>query len=98
MAVDAMPVYRLRSVCRLHWKSWDDEYVVFDETSGQTHQLGPVHAFVLHLLTEAPHTQDALVHAFLVAMPAVDTITFADQMQNVLRELEGSGLVEAVKP
>jgi len=96
MAVVATPFYRLRTVCRLHWKSWNDEYVVFDETSGQTHQLSSVHAFVLHLLTENPHTQSPLVSALLLAIPSADAFTLTEQVQSVLRELESSGLVDVV--
>ena len=34
----------------LHWRRWDDEFVVFDVGSGQTHQLAPYTAATLMML------------------------------------------------
>jgi PqqD family protein of HPr-rel-A system len=45
----------------LHWRRWDDEdeMVVFDTASGNTHLLSPAAAEVLLALLDSPGPQDA---------------------------------------
>lgn len=89
--------YQLRSVARLHWACWDDEYVVFDETSGQTHQLDPLRAFVLHLLSERSQTFSAITRV-LSALPAFPADFCANEiLRTVINEFEARGLVEVVE-
>ena len=37
---------------RLHWRCWQDEAVVYNDTSGDTHLLDPLSAEVLSLLDQ----------------------------------------------
>jgi PqqD family protein of HPr-rel-A system len=53
--------WELAEGSQLHWKSWDDEFVVFDEGSGDTHLLDPLAAEVLKALEEAPGDVPALI-------------------------------------
>ena len=46
--------WQLAEGCRLHWKAWDDEFVIFDEGSGDTHLLDPLAAEFLKVLEESP--------------------------------------------
>jgi PqqD family protein of HPr-rel-A system len=85
-----------RAVVLLHWAGWNDEYVVFDEASGQTHQLDAVRAYVLNLLTEGPHSLADIRRALAQdAAPAADAI--GDEiLHTILGEFESHGLVEVI--
>lgn len=56
------PYYGLNPLARLHWAVWDDEFVVFDEASGQTHQMDALRGFVLDVLIEKICSFDQLLH------------------------------------
>jgi len=88
--------FRLRSIGRLHWASWFDEYVVFDEASGQTHQLDQVHAFVLHLLSEAPQSRQSICEAFLAVTALPSLAGIEERVPSICDEFILCGLVEAV--
>lgn len=42
------------SCAELHWRSWDDDVVVFNECSGDTHLLNLAGAEILRFLIERP--------------------------------------------
>ncbi|MFO1432339.1 MAG: HPr-rel-A system PqqD family peptide chaperone [Candidatus Competibacteraceae bacterium] len=44
--------WRLNPCARLHWLSWDEDHIVFNAASGQTHVLNELGAAILHLLEE----------------------------------------------
>ena len=89
--------YRLHSVNKLHWAARNDEYVVFDEASGQTHQLDAVRAFVLQLLSESTQTF-ADVEEALAALPAFSEKPSTNEiLRTVFSEFEARGLVEAIE-
>ena len=86
--------YRVHLSPSLHWAGWSDEYVVFDEASGQTHQLDAVRAYVLHLLSDGSQSPSDVVQALteLPAFPkeAVNATTVA----MIFSEFVTCGLVE----
>jgi PqqD family protein of HPr-rel-A system len=47
-------IWALRPLTRLHWRRFDDEFIVFDEGSGYTHQLDALTAVALLCLEEGP--------------------------------------------
>lgn len=88
--------YRSNSALYLHWAVWNDEYVVFDEASGQTHQLDAVRAYVLHLVSDTPQTASAVAHA-LSELPDVPNGSVTSALVSViLNEFETCGLAEAI--
>ena len=90
--------YRSNSAPYLHWAAWNDEYVVFDEASGQTHQLDAVRAYILHLLSDRPQTLLDVVHA-LAELSAVPTkLVTRAVVSAILGEFETCGLAEAIAP
>ncbi|MFQ5783567.1 MAG: HPr-rel-A system PqqD family peptide chaperone [Alphaproteobacteria bacterium] len=52
--------WRLPEGVRLVWRAWDDEFVVFNTLSGQTHLLDGVSAAILDALERGPATVDEL--------------------------------------
>ena len=45
-------IWRLNPCACLHWLSWDEDHIVFNAASGQTHVLNELGAAILHLLEE----------------------------------------------
>ncbi len=87
--------FHVNPAVRLHWRSWSDEYVIFDDASGQTHQMDPVRAFVLNSLAEQalPFTtllQDLTAFPMLAEAPELK-----GTLGDILNELNALGLVEA---
>lgn len=96
MTVLTEHAYQLRPVCRLHWACWNDEYVVFDEASGQTHQLDPVRAFVLQLLAEDVQTFSDVLQALSEPRLALGILHLDAQLKTIFIEFETAGLLETV--
>jgi PqqD family protein of HPr-rel-A system len=85
--------YAVDSLVQLHWASWDDEYVVFDEYSGQTHQLDALRAYVLHTLSDAPKSVDMLTAEIGdVALHYGESLH--ETLVSILNEFQATGLVE----
>jgi PqqD family protein of HPr-rel-A system len=88
--------YRINPALILHWACWDDEYVIFDECSGQTHQIDPSRAFVLNTLCDGIKSFGAL-HADLAAIPSLASNTqLPVLLKTILDEFGTHGLVEAI--
>jgi PqqD family protein of HPr-rel-A system len=46
--------------CQLHWRHWEEEYILFNAASNQTHYLNSLGAEILHLLQESPLVSEEL--------------------------------------
>ncbi|HKZ08189.1 MAG TPA: HPr-rel-A system PqqD family peptide chaperone [Methylomirabilota bacterium] len=90
----AEPRWELSEGSRLHWKHWDDEYVVFDEGSGDTHLLDPLAAEVLKALEEQP----ADVPALLARLGFVDDREIEAHLRATLERFRDIGLAEPARP
>ena len=88
--------FRLNPVAQLHWVGWGDEYVVFEESSGETHQLDAFRAFVLNSAIEGVVQVDGLLADMVNTVPVEDHQATAQALQSVLGELETVGLLERV--
>lgn len=53
--------WQLNQLVSLQWRCWDDEFVVFDVGSGETHQLNPITAATLMMLELSPADMDELI-------------------------------------
>jgi len=88
--------YRVNPALRLHWRMWDDAYVVFDEASGQTHHMDAVRAYVLDLMGDGTKQHQDLLGE-LSKFPA---LTGQPELQGMLsamiEEFCTNGLVEVV--
>lgn len=78
----------------MHWICWDDEFVVFDETSGQTNYMQPAQGLVLDMLGNGAFTIREISEK-ISAIPEIDD-SFSQEpfLENVLNELSTIGLVE----
>lgn len=87
----------LHSLATLHWAGWNDDYVVFDEASGQTHQLDAVRAFVLNHLSDGPKTSTELAWELSSLPTFVNSETVHEILQVIFSEFEANGLVEVIE-
>jgi len=91
-----MAQYAVRPCVCLHWAGWHDEYVVFDETSGQTHQLDPIRAFTLNALLECPQSIDSITCDGAMVSVCSDLAHLSHVLGAVFREFVRCGLVEEI--
>ncbi|MCC6512013.1 MAG: hypothetical protein IT423_23140 [Pirellulaceae bacterium] len=68
---------------------------MFEELSGQTHQMDPVKAFLLHLLNDGAQELDALVTEFASVPEFADSVRISALLTKAMDELCTHGLVEA---
>ena len=59
-----MPEWQLNPLLRLTWRDWGGDSVVFDATSGQTHQFDRLTAAVAASIAEAPRSTRSLCDQF----------------------------------
>ena len=78
----------------MHWASWDDEYVVFGQGSGQTHQMDSVRAYALDRLCEGVQSAGNLA-AELASVPTLaNTSNLIILVETILNEFCVCGLAE----
>lgn len=83
-----------RATSSFHWASWGDEYVVFDEVSGQTHLLDPVKAYILEVLSDGPAGVSNLSHALAQMLAPSADANQLDVIVGALEQLERAQLIE----
>jgi PqqD family protein of HPr-rel-A system len=87
--------YRVNPVARLHWVGWDNEYVVFEETSGQTHELDPLRAFILNAAIVGPVQVQSLLDDLVTEIPSAASDISLELLSKVVEEFETVGLLES---
>jgi PqqD family protein of HPr-rel-A system len=87
-------VWRLPADVSLLWQSWEeDEIIVFNRASGQTHLLDAFSAAVLRRIEAAPTTLPELRRS-LAADLGFDETALSDRMREVCRRFDQLGLAE----
>jgi PqqD family protein of HPr-rel-A system len=86
--------WELAAGSRLHWVSWDDEYVVFDEGSGNTHLLDFLTAEVLKALEQARGAVPALVGRVATRLDLDADADLERRIREVVERFREAGLVE----
>ena len=79
----------------LHWKIWDDQCLVFNSASGQTHLLDPIPALLVRQIDEGCGDSEEL---FLRTAKVLDldlTSHVRTTLQQILQQLDALGLIEA---
>ena len=98
MATGSSEKWELAEGCRLHWISWDDEYVVFDEGSGDTHLLDVLAAEVLKVLEQSPRYEQALTERVLARLGLDAVVDVERRIREAIQKFRDAGLVEQVRP
>ena len=79
---------------RLHWISWDDECVVFDEGSGDTHLLDFLTAEVLKVLEQSRGPVPALVGRVAARLDLDPDADLERRIREAMERFREAGLVE----
>jgi PqqD family protein of HPr-rel-A system len=94
--------WQLSLLVVLHWRCWDNEWVVYNQGSGDTHLLDTVTAYTLMALEEGAATPAQLLMQLDLSQ-GIGLERSAEQPQTVeahlvavLQQLEQAGLIESV--
>jgi len=90
--------WRLEGRAQLHWRSLDDEWVVFDACSGDTHRLDTLSAAALTCLEAGPHDLEHLTAVLASELDLPDREGLASRLERLLEQLRNLGLVEPAIP
>ena len=82
---------RINTKSQLHWREWDDEFIVFDLATGRTHLLDAMTAGVLLCLENGRKSQNELQSELSESVPE-DVI--ANLLPSILKELIKSSLIQ----
>jgi len=88
-------VWRINPVSRLHWRHWEEEYIVFNEASSHTHILNEFGAAILQLLQEAPRSTAQLTQALVSLYEIKMELECWSYFQSLLADLDELGLIES---
>ena len=83
---------------QLLWRSWDEELVVFDPLSGDTHVLNPLAAEVLQVLESQAMDGEGLSQHLALAMDTQPNDTLRKHIQLLLTKFVSLGLIEPYCP
>lgn len=86
-------LWRLASTEPVTLRGWDDEYVLFDRVSGDTHQLTWLAAELLLQLQQSPADAVSLLDHFLAADPGLPATGVAADIDAALSRFRELGLV-----
>ena len=89
------PEWELAEGSRLHWVSWDDEHVVFDEGSGNTHLLDFLTAEVLKVLEQSRGAVPALVGRVAARLDLDPDADLERRIREAVERFREAGLVES---
>lgn len=90
--------WRLDRRAELHWRCLDDEWVVFEAASGDTHHLDTISAAVLMCLEADPLDLDGLSEVIASELHLPDRDDLASRLEGLLGQLQALGLVEPAAP
>lgn len=80
----------------LHFRSWDDEFVVYNSRSGDTHLLGSVAAQILLKLQQAPSNSATLAESLAPLLHADRDDDVVAQIEHILADLDTLALIERI--
>jgi len=78
----------------LHFHSWDNEFVVYNNLSGDTHLLSLAAAQILLKLKEAPSNAPLLAIALAPFWQVDPSAELALQIEDILSDLNAIALIE----
>ena len=81
----------------MHWKAWDDEFVIFDEGSGDTHLLDPLAAEFLKVLEESPGEVPSLACRLGARLDLARDADLTGRVRELVERFVAVGLVEAAR-
>jgi PqqD family protein of HPr-rel-A system len=90
-------LWRVTRGCELRWRRWDDEHLVYNCGSGDTHLLDSISAEILKKIGAGPASPAELV-VWLSGRTAPDSFPeVSAYIADLLRQLHSLGLIEEVE-
>ena len=96
MSATGQQVWRLPEGTQLLWRSWDDEAVVYNVASQQTHLLDAFSAAALREIEAAPKTADELSDCLAEALDT-DHGELTARLAEICARFEELGLAEPAR-
>lgn len=87
-------MWQVVSADALHIRSWNDEFVVYNSLSGNTHLLGSSAAHVLLTLQQTTSNALTLAASLAPLMQAEMDDEFVSQIEQILADLGKLALIE----
>lgn len=88
--------WQINEHCELHWRSWEEEFIVFDSRSGDTHLLNLVAARVLKKLERGPANSADLAEHIAVFFEIELNQGFESTLKRLLDDFYSKGLIEPI--
>ena len=86
--------WRVISDSALHFRCWDNEYVIYNKLSGDTHLLGQTAGMILLRLQENPTNLMTLAEYLALFLRVELDEKFLFHIEHILADLEMLALVE----
>lgn len=90
--------WKINGVREFHWHRWDDQYVVYDYYSGDTHLLDPLAADVLRYFDEAPTplSYEDIFHSLSPALRDGPEAMLSERVQETIASFQRLDLIDIV--
>lgn len=100
LSAETLATWRLAPQVALHFRRWDHDWLLFDEGSGQTHQIDTLTALGLMVLEAGPATPAAIAGAVRreLALEPEESGEIENLLPDILEQLRQLGLVIGVAP
>ena len=79
----------------LAWRSFGDEYVVYNPSTGETHLLDLFAGEILKLVEQEPGSVNDLVQRVVVALDVGETADLASTVRELIARFDQLGLIES---
>ena len=89
--------WKVNSEFPLYWRSWGDEFVIYNSGSGDTHLLDPVAAEALQNLEQESADLSELVVRVATSLEIEPDTDFASYLEQLLSDLYKLGLIERIQ-
>lgn len=94
--MDASTRWFLNPLAALHWRCWDEEWVLFDAGSGQTHQMDPVAAATLMAIEAGPVAMPELISEVALNLSVENAADLEEFVLPIVDQLIRLGLIESL--
>lgn len=89
--------WKVNSGFPLQWQVWDDEFVVYNTGSGDTHMLDTLAAEVLQSLEKKTADLSELAGRVAASIEIEPDSKFSDYLEQLLSDLHKLGLIQRVQ-
>jgi PqqD family protein of HPr-rel-A system len=86
--------YSINPAVKLHWRLCGEDFVVFEESSGQTHLLEPVRAFLLNAFQEGQQDVGVIKRKLCEANASCNSEGIEFIFNQIIDEFKAIGLIE----